>query len=249
MNITNYNKKYLLNFISDIDFDEVVTELFNKAIIANSQMTEKKFHKQVIDPLSTLIEISAFDLTYDEWKDSETRRQIQKTLNNSIGNFHQRILGKVKGWTDAGVGKGVDLINEEKKIIAEIKNKHNTVTKGKETGVYNELEDLVMPKSSKYKGFTSYYVKIIPQKPERYNKCFRPSDKTVGKLKPENDLIREIDGYSFYDLVTDEKDAYQKIFSKIPISIKNNFNFDNSYLASINMLFEKAYGNSEDKLF
>ena len=47
----------------------------------NFQMTEKKFHKQVIDPLSTLIEISAFDLTYDEWKDSETRRQIQKTLN------------------------------------------------------------------------------------------------------------------------------------------------------------------------
>lgn len=248
MNKKHKQIKYSLNFISDNDFDHVVSELFDKAISAKEKMDDKKFHERVIDPLSSLIEISAFDLSYDDWQKGETRRQLQKTLTNAIGGFHQKLLGKVRGWEDLGTGGGVDLVNEERKIIAEIKNKYNTVSFGKEKDIYDELEDLVMPKASKYKDFTAYYVKIIPSKPERYNINFTPPDKVTGKRKPDNPLIRVIDGYSFYNLVTDRGDAYEAVFKTIPLSILKNFkkeirNFDN-----IQSLFERAYFDSNPKL-
>jgi len=249
MNKKHNEIKYSLDFISDNDFDLVVSELFEKAISAKVKMNDKKFHERVIDPLSSLIEISAFDLSYDDWKKGEQRRQIQKTLNNAIGGFHQKLLGKVSGWEDLGTGGGIDLVNEDKKIIAEIKNKHNTVPFGKEKDVYTELLNLVMPKNSKYKDFTAYYVKIIPSKPERYNKNFTPSDKETGIHKPDNPLIKVIDGYSFYNLVTDKKNAYEKIFQSIPLSILKNYDKEFTNFDNIKSLFDKAYVDPNPKLF
>lgn len=96
-------------------------------------------------------------------------------------------------------------MSEENKIIAEIKNKYNTVSGGKLSDLYHTLDKLVMPKTSIYKGYTAYYVTIIPKSKTRHNKPFTPPDKATGERCPENERIRVIDGASFYDLVTGEK--------------------------------------------
>ncbi len=67
---------------------------------------------------------------YEIWYKNETARQAQKTLQNHLGDFHQRILGSVKGWTDMHTGGVIDLISHDTKIIAEVKNKYNTVSGG-----------------------------------------------------------------------------------------------------------------------
>ena len=76
-----------------------------------------------------------------------------------------------------------------------------------------------MPKNSIYKGFTSYYVAIIPKKKERYNKEFTPPDKSKGARCQDNPLIREIDGASFYALVTGEKNALSDLYNVLPTVI------------------------------
>jgi hypothetical protein len=160
--------------------------------------------------------MSGFEIDHDTWLKSETTRQAQKTLQNHIGDFHQNILGYSKGWTNKGVGNIIDLLSEQNKIIAEIKNKYNTISGGKLSDLYYSLDKQVSPKSSIYKGYTAYYVAIIPKKGERYNKPFTPSDKEKGEKCPQNEHIREIDGASFYSLVTGSESALEDLFDVLP---------------------------------
>ena len=208
-----------LKWISDTDLKKEVNQLLSNAKDAKKTAVEE-FGKNVIDPFAALFEMSGFDIDYDTWLKSETTRQAQKTLQNHIGDFHQNILGYPEGWTNKGVGNIVDLLSEEKKLIAEIKNKYNTISGGKLSDLYYSLEKQVTPKSSIYKGYTAYYVAIIPKKGERYNKPFTPSDKDKGEKCPVNEHIREIDGASFYSLVTGSERALENLFDILPEVIK-----------------------------
>lgn len=204
-----------LNYLSDEDLYKCVDALLTKACIAQ-QGAEKKFNKNVIDPFSPLFEMAGFDVSHKEWRKSELTRQSQKSVNSSIGLFHQGILGAISGWEDLGTGAQVDLVCVDRLIIAEVKNKYNTVKGSDLKGIYYELDDLVSRKVSAYKGFTAYYVTIIPNRPVRFNTPFTPSDKEKGKPCPENDQIRKIDGASFYELVTGEDNALRTLYGILP---------------------------------
>ena len=78
-----------------------------------------------------------------------------------------------------------------------------------------------MPKNSIYKGFTAYYVAIIPKKNKRYDIEFTPPDKSKGAKCPSNKFIRQIDGASFYDLVTGEKNALSNLYNILPSVIED----------------------------
>lgn len=211
-----------LSFITDDQLKRVVKYVLDKGI-ARKKTAEKKFTANIIDPFGSLFEAAAFDLDHETWKQAETIRQCQKTLQNHVGTLHQKVLGCVNGWKDLGTGAVVDLVCEERKVIAEIKNKYNTVTGGKLADQYYSLEQLVMPKASIYKNYTAYFVNIIPAHPRRSNECFHPSDKNKGAQCPENALIRMIDGASFYAMVTGEEDALQQFYLALPEVIEELF--------------------------
>ncbi|WP_275074889.1 Eco47II family restriction endonuclease [Providencia rettgeri] len=203
-----------LEYISDDNLIKEVKYLLDKAV-EKRQDAEKSFNKNVIDPFGALFEASDFK-SHEEWRNSEMARQCQKTIQNHVGTFHQRILGYVDGWEDLGTGGIVDLINREKKIIAESKNKFNTVTGGSLSGVYHSLDAQVSPKHSQFKDFTAYFVNIIPKKPIRYDEPFTPSNKDTGARCPVNPLIRIIDGASFYHIVTEKEDALKELHEALP---------------------------------
>lgn len=207
-----------LSFVSDEALQQAVDHLLTVAVDAMN-VAEGEFNKNVVDPFAALFEMSGFGLEVNAWRSIEKMRKAQKTLSNHVGGFHQALLGHVNGWHNLGTGGIVDLVSTEHRVVAEIKNKFNTVKGSDLIHVYNDLENLVMPKNSLYKDFTAYYVTIIPKKPGRLNQAFMPSDKSMGKRKPENALIRMIDGYSFYELVTGEAKALEKLFHVLPAVI------------------------------
>jgi hypothetical protein len=204
-----------LKWISDENIKAAVTHLLNKAEEANAHAKDE-FGKNVIDPFSAMFEMAGFEVDYNTWLKNETNRQAQKTLQNHIGDFHQTILGFSSDWDNMKTGNVMDLVSEKHKIIAEIKNKFNTISGGKLADLYHSLQGQVMPKNSRYKGYTAYYVAIIPKKPKRYNIEFTPSNKEQGEKCPLNKKIREIDGASFYDLVTGHKNALENLFDVLP---------------------------------
>lgn len=209
-----------LSFIADVELEKAVQHLLTVA--ENAKISAAKdINRNVIDPFSILFQMSGFGINSDVWQTSEMTRQAEKTLQNHVGEFHQKILGSVSSWNNLGTGQIVDLECTSKKIIAEVKNKHNTISGGKLADLYHDLENQVMPKHSKYKDYTAYYVEIIPKKSPRSNKEFTPSSKAVGSKCAKNALIRKIDGASFYELVTGEKNALANLFDSLPDVIES----------------------------
>jgi len=205
--------------------------------------SEADIHRNVIDPFLLLFEMGCFKLSPEHWESREKSRQAQKTLSNEIGMFHQNILGSIQGWEDLGKNGIIDVVNHDLKIIAEVKNKYNTIKGSDQIELYTRLQDMVTNKTQMYKGYTAYYVEIIPRKPVRYNECFTPSNHKTGTKTTADPLVRRIDGASFYALATGYPDALAQLYGALRRAIetlKSDVHFDDK--AAIANYFTAAYG-------
>lgn len=236
----------ILKYISDDDLYAEVRFIVKKTITKKTQAL-KQFNKNVVDPFCALFEAPSFE-NHELWKSAELMRQTQKTIQNHVGTFHQKILGHVEGWEDLGRGSVIDLVNTDKKIIAEIKNKYSTVTGGDLANKYYSLEGLISPKHSKFKEYTSYFVQIIPSTSIKYNKPFTPSDKEKGERCAENQNIRVIDGASFYELVTGRPNALKELHTALPKVIEKIYqeelgdaNFSFKDIPNFSQYYDAAY--------
>lgn len=208
-----------LSYISD----ELLLKCFKSLLDATNKgelKAKDNFERNIIDPFSTLLEMAIFDCDKTSWVKSETKRQAQKSLTNAIGTFHQQVLGSVDGWENLRTSNQVDLVNTKRKILAEVKNKHNTLKASDKATLYNKLHDMISKKNSVFKDYTAYYVEIIPDSSKVYDRIFTPSDSSIGSKCPSNEKIRYIDGRSFYFLASGDPEALDKLFLALPKLIK-----------------------------
>lgn len=194
----------LYNFIEKEKFEKIVKKLSSEYQVILKRFD---FFKNRIDPFSALAQMFFQDRDFDSWEIVERDRQLQKSLQNKIGDFHQNLIANMTGWKEAP--KIGDAINEEKKMIVEVKNKYNTEKGEKKAKVYDNLATLL--KDKKYSDYKAYYLYII-RKGEFVNKPFEPSDNQTKSRRKKREDIREIDGISFYTLVTDDKLFLKKIY-------------------------------------
>lgn len=226
----------MLSFISDKEFEQYVQKVVDS--INNAlKKADENFESNTLDPFSALFQSVTQNLNPEEWVELEKNRQVQKTMQNAIGEFHQSLLGSFEGWKDLGVGGSVDLENDERKIIAEVKNKYNTLNSSSAAATYNKLVNHL-----KYdkKGYTAYLVQIVPSKAEDYDIPWSPSLST-DKLRED---IRRIDGESFYDLVSGEKDTLERVYDYLPDVISRlqgteELNAEDK--SQLKKMFRKAY--------
>ena len=238
-----------LTWIADDDLKACVREVLTKGL-AGIAKSDKSFYRNGVDPFSALFDAACQGITLEQWLNFDRKRQAQKTLQNALGNFHQKLLSHVNGWEIPALNF-VDLISEKTKVVAEVKNKHNTVKKSDLKAVYNELQAAVLHKTSKYHGYTAYYVTVIPASTKRFVKEFTPSDNETKTVRQANKQILEIDGYSFYALVTGEQDALKQLYLALPKVIKDVLaeqKFPNDQIVALSReplfaaLFAKAFG-------
>ncbi len=220
------NGERILDFIDNENLITCVTRLFRVVHATTVQISEGKawhkwnFWKNGVDPFATIVStiVSGKKTIEDHLLEVEKVRQIDKTISNSIGYFHQDILGHLNGCTNPGLNGEIDLIVERPglKLIAELKNKWNTTKGDDKTQPYDKLARLI---ESDYSGYIGYYVCIIskPIKSKGYrvlDKSFTPSKKK--ERRPLREDIREIDGLSFYDLLTGRKDSLLDLYQVFP---------------------------------
>lgn len=230
-----------LPWISDADLSTHVNHLLSATQAAKASAFTT-LNRNVMDPFSAIFQMSGFAMTYNDWIKSEEARQSQKTMQNHVGAFHQNVLGSCNGWRNLNTGNNVDLVNSSQRIIAEVKNKHNTISGGDLSGLYYRLDRLVMPNASGYKGYTAYHVAIIPKRPVPYNIPFIPSDRATSARCNSNTLIRSIDGGSFYAMVTGSATALKDLFDVLPAVIGNFNPQQTADIVHLQALFETAYG-------
>lgn len=199
----------LLPFISDEDLRAHVKWVLSYI----KQPTEKNFYKNAVDPFSAVFEASIQGIPLSKWVELEKVRQGQKSMQNKLGDFHQRILGSMPGWEDLGPRQFVDIRNTGRKIIAEIKNKYNTTKGSDKIVIYDNLKHAL---DHDYHGFTAYYVEIIPKNKYVYDKRFSPSDNKTHTVREVFNRIHVIDGKSFYALASGVPDALKQLYEILP---------------------------------
>lgn len=202
-----------LSFISDKDLILAVDKVLAVMKKANAD-AEKKLYKNVVDPFSAIFDGMFQGLKLEDWLKLERTRQIQKSMQNSIGDFHQDVIGSIKDWENLSTGGFLDVRNKKKKIVAEIKNKHNTTKGDHKVKIYENLYYYLNEPENE--GYVGYYVEIIPKGKKTYDKPFTPSDNQTHHQRAPNERIRQIDGKSFYEMAAGYPDALKDLYLVLP---------------------------------
>jgi hypothetical protein len=168
--------------------------------------------RNTLDCFSASIDALTQNITMDDWFKQELERQKQKTKQNAIGTLHEEILGSIGGVENLPVGNLIDIKCDQKQIIAEVKNKHNTTKGNHKVQIYRDLAN----KLEELPGYIGYYVEILPKSQSRYDKPFTPSDNQTHAQLEARDDIRVIDGRSFYALLTGFDNALDELYEELP---------------------------------
>lgn len=189
-----------VDFVDDDDFEKCVEW------VITGYNQNKDPRRNGIDPVKTVFDMYNNDISFDSWIKSETVRQVDKTVNNKIGEFHQKLLGSVNGWDDLQTGDVADLANDSKTIFIELKNRWNTVKGSDMIHVWDKMKDIV---TNKYPGSTAYWGFI--------NEKNGTSGEDIwvhGGNKNPN--VRKVWGKNVYELVTGKADALEKMWTILP---------------------------------
>lgn len=208
-----------LTWIDDCDLEKIVGDTLTSIEHARRK-SECDLGRNVLDPVSALFSGVVFGGNAETWKTRELSRQVDKSLSNAVGTFHQSVLGRVRGWgVPSNKEATFDVINDDTKVIAEIKNKHNTIKASDIVGYYDKLLDCVTNKNSRYVGYTAYLVHIIPKTCGVFP-LTTSDNRTKGKRIP-HPLVLQIDGKSFYELATGVPSALEDLLTVLPLVIKD----------------------------
>ena len=130
-----------LSFISEDDFTSHVEDTIKKYGEKLISFDLKRFNKNIIDPIKLIFDKTIYGSTWEEIISNEIFRQRDKSNNNDIGYFHQRIFQYIDNCHVPPNGQegGWDVIYENKNrieiadgitvktVYVEMKNKHNTM--------------------------------------------------------------------------------------------------------------------------
>ena len=145
-----------------------------------------------MDPFGSLMVATSYEVDdADALADLQDAESSLRGMSNSLGTFHQEILGEVPGWVNHDAG--YDLECPDRQMLAEVKNKHNTMNAGNRRQVEASLGEAVRQKRGNW---TGYLVIILPRRPQRYETAIE------GQRN-----VYEIDGASFYHKATGDPNA------------------------------------------
>ncbi|WP_170930182.1 Eco47II family restriction endonuclease [Vibrio coralliirubri] len=186
---------------------------FKESVIENVQadtIFKSSLFSNSIDPFAMTFGLELYGS--ENWLQAEVSRQLYKTYEQKIGEFHQIILGSVDGWEDLGIGdeSKVDLYNCENSIYIELKNKYNTCNSDALAKVKDKLLDILEESPNA----TAYWGYIIPNRVKRSGS---EPWKKQGKIIHSN--LYKAWGAEVYNIVTGEKDSLSKLYHVLPDEI------------------------------
>lgn len=205
-----------VSFVSDKDFLECV-EWVCDAYPKPEKVTDIDFLKDTrVDPFKMVFDMYNGNLDTNAWIKKEKMRQADKTVNNRIGDFHQKLLGCVSGWEDLGRGhpSEVDLKNADNTIFIELKNKFNTMNSSSLSKCRDKLEKI----AEDYPKATGYWAYIVSRDGSSGEEIW-----VYNRLGKQyfNPRVKVIWGNEVYRLVTGDPNALEETWNAIPIAIND----------------------------
>lgn len=166
------------------------------------------------DPFLIVAQASVTGTSFQDGMAFEEIRKVNKSISNALGNKHQYILGIAPNWKSLGATGGVLDVRTKpgylhprfgKAIVAEVKNRFNTIKSSDEKDVWDKIDQ-----AARLSDAQGYLFQIVPKTPERYDEMWEPSGRSA---KP---TVRCCDGATAYELVFGYHDALYELYCALP---------------------------------
>lgn len=218
-------KNNYVNFISDEHLMKCIANLHRAYLRAKRNITKNNFYSNKVDTIKLTFDAKFNDIDEESLIESEILRQIDKSTNNSIGTFHEQILGGIKGF-EIGNLSGFDIKAIDDTLFADIKNKHNTMNSSSAESLFQKLARY----ADTYKKANCYWVQILAK--GSFNEKWTAE---INGKEYSHSRVYKISGDQFYALLSGENDALYQLYKALPTAIED-------YLQSI----EQTVGNIEN---
>lgn len=218
-------KNKYVDFITDEHFLNCVANLHKAYLKAKNNITKKNFYSNKVDTIKLTFDSKFNDISEESLIQTEILRQIDKSINNSIGTFHEQILGGIKGF-EVGKLSGFDIKANDNTLFADIKNKHNTMNSSSSESLFQKLSKY----ADTHKKSKCYWVQVLAKS----SFCELWKGEINGK-EYSHSRVYKISGDQFYALLSGKENAFFQLYKNLPIAVAD-------YLNSI----EKSNSNSEN---
>lgn len=209
--------KYV-NFVSDEHIIACISNLHLAYLKAKNNVSKKNLYTNKIDSIKLTFDSKFNEIEEERLIESEILRQIDKSINNSIGTFHEQILGGIKGY-EIGKSSGYDIKAVDDTLFADIKNKHNTMNSSAAEALFQKLSRY----ANDNKKAKCYWVQILA----KASFCSLWSGEINGK-EYNHSRVYKISGDQFYALLSGQNDAFFQLYKALPQAI-------NDYLKLVEM--------------
>lgn len=218
-----------LTFISEEDFTNHVKDTIDKYGEKLESFDIVRFNKNIVDPIKMIFDKTVYQTSWDEIVGNEIFRQRDKSNNNDIGYFHQRIFQYINNChvPDNGTEGGWDVIFQVPEgitlpegdvvhtVYVEMKNKHNTMNSAAAGKTYIKMQSQLLDDDD----CACFLVEAIAKKSQNIKWSTTVDGKSVSHKK-----IRRVSLDQFYALVTDQEDAFYKMCMVLPQVIEKVVN-------------------------
>lgn len=207
--------KYL-SYITDQHLLSCIANLHKAYLKAKNNITKKSFYSNKVDTIKLTFDAKFNAIDEESLIQAEILRQIDKSINNSIGTFHEQILGGIQGF-EVGNLSGFDIKAKDDTLFADIKNKHNTMNSSSSESLFQKLAGY----ADRYKKANCYWVQILAKSSFREHWSGEINGKEYSHSR-----VFKISGDQFYALLSGQEDALFQLYKVLPRAI-------NDYLSSI----------------
>lgn len=205
--------KYV-NFISDEHLLNCVENLHKSYLKAKNNISKKSFYTNKVDTIKLTFDAKFNDINEEDLIQSEILRQIDKSINNSIGTFHEQILGGIESY-EVGKLSGFDIKATDNTLFADIKNKHNTMNSSSAEALFQKLARY----ADDYKKAKCYWVQILAK--SSFNEHWKGE---INGKEYNHSRVFKISGDQFYALLSGQNDALFQLYKALPIAINDYLN-------------------------
>lgn len=205
------DKNKYVDFVSDKHLLQCVENLHNSYLRAKENISKQNFYSNKVDTIKLTFDSKFNDIDEESLIQVEILRQIDKSINNSIGTFHEQVLGGIKGY-EIGNLSGFDIKAKDDTLFADIKNKHNTMNSSAAEALFQKLARY----ANDYKKAKCYWVQILAK--GSFNE--RWSGEINGK-EYSHSRVYKISGDQFYALLSKQEDAFFQLYQALPVAIED----------------------------
>lgn len=190
--------KYV-DFISDEHFLNCVANLHKSYIRAKNNITKRNFYSNKVDTIKLTFDSKFNDIDEESLIETEILRQIDKSINNSIGTFHEQILSGIKGF-EVGNFSGFDIKATDNSLFAIFK--FSEIPKNIEDCVFEKLS-----KNAQIFKKAKYFLVDFTMDAEYCEKWIIGNE----EYSVSHKNVFKISGQSFYDLLTNQTNSLSKL--------------------------------------